>query len=258
MSDWFKDLFIDEAKAALAGLSPGGGSPGGGEDDGLPSFPIGDGDTHIWVDIPEERRIARMRFNNLSGTVTIDWGDGTEPTVYTDSTNATTVSPEHEYKTAGIYVISVHLVEGSCTFTSRMVDGGSKLSNPRVMLRKVDWGSSWGNTLSSQFIHCYALEDVHLPEGTTLIQSSMCQECYGLTSVVIPSTVKSIGSYAFNTCARVAYYDFSKHTKVPELKAISAFSDGASDCQFRVPAALVDEWKAATNWANYASKIVGV
>jgi hypothetical protein len=25
-----------------------------------------------------------------------------------------------------------------------------------------------------------------------------------------------------------------------------------------VPAALVDEWKAATNWSTYADKIVGV
>ena len=52
MSDWFKDLFIDEAKAALAGLSTGGGGDPGGGDDGpdygdLPS--IGDGNTHIWV-----------------------------------------------------------------------------------------------------------------------------------------------------------------------------------------------------------------
>ena len=30
------------------------------------------------------------------------------------------------------------------------------------------------------------------------------------------------------------------------------------DCEIRVPAALVDAWKAATNWATYADHIVGV
>ena len=41
-----------------------------------------------------------------SATVTIDWGDGTEPTVY-DTTPTSTVSNSHTYANAGDYVVTV-------------------------------------------------------------------------------------------------------------------------------------------------------
>ena len=37
-----------------------------------------------------------------------------------------------------------------------------------------------------------------------------------------------------------------------------AFGSIAADCQIRVPAALVNAWKTATNWSTYADHIVGV
>jgi hypothetical protein len=54
------------------------------------------------------------------------------------------------------------------------------------------------------------------------------------------------------------FYDFSQHESVPTLGGTYAFSRIPSDCEIRVPMALVDEWKAASNWSNYASQIVGV
>jgi uridine kinase len=53
-------------------------------------------------------------------------------------------------------------------------------------------------------------------------------------------------------------YDFTQHTAVPTLANTEAFYNIPADCEIRVPAALADEWKAATNWSTYASKIVGV
>lgn len=50
--------------------------------------------------------------------------------------------------------------------------------------------------------------------------------------------------------------DFSRATAVPSLT--STRLDIPSDCEIRVPASLVDSWKAATNWASYADHIVGV
>ena len=38
----------------------------------------------------------------------------------------------------------------------------------------------------------------------------------------------------------------------------NAFNNISADCEIRVPAALADEWKAATNWSTYADHIVGV
>jgi hypothetical protein len=54
------------------------------------------------------------------------------------------------------------------------------------------------------------------------------------------------------------YYDFTSHTTVPTLVNTNVFNGIPSDCEIRVPAALYDEWIAATNWTGYASKIVAV
>jgi hypothetical protein len=103
-----------------------------------------------------------------------------------------------------------------------------------------------------------SLASVVIPDSVTSIGSNAFQNCMSLASVVIPDSVTSIGGYAFYNCHSVAYYDFSNHTAVPTLSATTAFQSVSADCEIRVPAALVDEWKAATNWSTYADKIVGV
>ena len=39
---------------------------------------------------------------------------------------------------------------------------------------------------------------------------------------------------------------------------MKAFGGIQSDCQMLIPAALYDEWSAATNWATYAKYMVAV
>ena len=111
---------------------------------------------------------------------------------------------------------------------------------------------------SYAFYSCYALTSITLPDGVTNIGSSAFQSCYALTSITIPSGVTSIDSYAFSTCYGVKYYDFTALTAVPTLATPNAFTGIAADCEIRVPASLVDEWKAAANWSTYADYIVGV
>ena len=86
----------------------------------------------------------------------------------------------------------------------------------------------------------------------------MFNHCCSLTSITIPNGVTSIGAQAFNNCYSVAFYDFTAYTTVPKLERTNAFNNIPSDCQIRVPEALVDAWKAATNWSTYADHIVGV
>ena len=62
----------------------------------------------------------------------------------------------------------------------------------------------------------------------------------------------------FYYCYSVKFFDFTRHTSVPTLSNTNAFSSIPADCEIRVPAALYDEWIAATNWSTYASKIVAV
>lgn len=106
--------------------------------------------------------------------------------------------------------------------------------------------------------NCSSLTSITIPNGVTSIGSYAFYACYSLSSITISDSVTSIGTYAFQNCFGVAFYDFSNHTAVPTLANTNAFKGIAADCEIRVPASLVNEWKAATNWATYADHIVGV
>ena len=108
------------------------------------------------------------------------------------------------------------------------------------------------------FYNCYSLASITIPNGVTSIGDYAFKNCYSLASITIPNGVTSIGRSAFYCCYGVAFYDFTACTTVPTLADTNAFSNISADCQIRVPASLVDEWKAATNWSTYADYIVGV
>ena len=111
---------------------------------------------------------------------------------------------------------------------------------------------------NNAFYSCYSLASVTIPNSITSIRSNAFYNCYSLASVTILNSITSIGSYAFYNCYGVAFYDFTACTSVPTLSNANAFNGIPADCQIRVPASLVDTWKAATNWSTYADHIVGV
>ena len=125
-------------------------------------------------------------------------------------------------------------------------------------LSSVSIPSSVTSIGTNAFSACYSLSNISIPDGVTIINTHSFNSWYHLSAVYFPGSVKTINSNAFSSCSGVAYFDFTKHTSVPALSATSAFSNIAADAQIRVPMELVDEWKAATNWATYASQIVGV
>ena len=108
------------------------------------------------------------------------------------------------------------------------------------------------------FSTCYSLLSITIPNSVTSIANNAFGYCYSLASITIPNGVTKIESVAFSNCYSVAFYDFSNHTSVPTLSNTNAFGSIAADCQIRVPAALVNAWKTATNWSTYADHIVGV
>ena len=108
------------------------------------------------------------------------------------------------------------------------------------------------------FRSCSSLSSITIPNGVTSIARNAFSGCYSLASITIPNGVTRIESSVFYNCYSVAFYDFSNYTSVPTLSNTNAFTKIPADCQIRVPASLVDAWKAATNWATYANYIVGV
>ena len=108
------------------------------------------------------------------------------------------------------------------------------------------------------FYSCYSLASITIPDGITSIGTTAFRACYSFTSITIPNGVTNIESFVFYNCYGVAFYDFTAYTAVPALKSANAFANISADCQIRVPAALADAWKSATNWSSYADYIVGV
>lgn len=125
-------------------------------------------------------------------------------------------------------------------------------------LTKVDLSGSAITTLSSNvFAGCLQLSDVTLNDSITTIQSN----AFAYTSIKtlhFPATVSSIQATAFANCELAEVYDFSNHQSIPTLSSSNAFNNNNDTYQIRVPNALLDQWKAATNWSAVATHIVGV
>lgn len=111
---------------------------------------------------------------------------------------------------------------------------------------------------ASAFASCYCLASINIPASITSIGGYAFNACRKLTSITIPAGVTNIENYTFQNCHSMRSFDFSTHTSVPTLAGTGAFSGIPADCEIRVPAALYDEWIAATNWSSLASKIVAV
>ena len=241
---------------------------GGGGEVTPPTTPT-DGKTRVYIHL-EYGRTSPMLGVCPNGTVTVDWGDGTEPDNLT-GTSTTTVkwTPTHEYTAPGDYVIAL-TVKGTMGFygsgNSNRYSGilryasGADARNRAYQnaVQKVEIGEGVTSIGGSAFQSCSSLASITIPEGVTSIGNKAFQSCLSLASITIPESVTSIGGYAFSNCSSMRYYDFTASASVPALSSSNAFSDIQSDCQMLIPAALYDEWSAATNWATYAKYMVAV
>ena len=246
-----------------------------------------DGATRLHIRIATIGRMTVPLYigQTVANGVSIDWGDGSTAETLAGTGNKNTT---HTYAEPGDYVISL-MPQGECTLSfgsgaSSYCVMGSTGNNGRVycnMLQDVSIGknvtSIGGNAFSNcyslasitipdgvtsigtyVFNYCYSLASITIPDGVTSIGTYVFSNCYSLASITIPDGVTSIGGNAFSSCTGMRYYDFSARTAIPTLSNKNAFNNIPSDCQMLIPSALYDEWKAATNWATYASKMVSV
>ncbi len=110
------------------------------------------------------------------------------------------------------------------------------------------------NLAKYAFYGCTALESLDLPEAEVLFDYCF-RNCSNLKTIRLPKVYQLYGG-AFNGCKALEYIDFSEATRVPTLQTSTVFNNVPTSCQFRVPASLLEQWKAKGYWANVADQIV--
>lgn len=126
-----------------------------------------------------------------------------------------------------------------------------------VGLKSIDFPAV--NTIGSYaFYHCGGLESIDFPDCLSTIQSFAFARCSSLTSVTTGKNMYSIEEKAFESCAKMTALVIRNTSRVVILRGPNAFSDtpiASGTGYIYVPDALVDKYKAATNWSTYAARI---
>lgn len=107
------------------------------------------------------------------------------------------------------------------------------------------------------FRECSALKRVCLPKYTGTSSSCIFFECTSLTSVDL-EVATSVGTQLFQDCTSLTTVILRKSDSICTLVNTNAFTntpiaDGTG--YVYVPSALVEDYKAATNWSTYADQI---
>ena len=169
-----------------------------------------DGTTRIYIRL-EDGRTSPMLGICPNGTVTVDWGDGTETDTLTGtSLEAVKWTPTHNYASPGDYVIKLtvdgeaQLYGANSTNTYAYIlrynsagDSRNQVYQKSVLKVEIGAGIRIGSTA---FAYCYSLSSITIPNGVTSIGNSAFAYCYSLSSITIPNSVTSIGSYTFRYC----------------------------------------------------------
>ena len=147
----------------------------------------------------------------------------------------------------------------NCYMLHRIIlpDNISAVSNTMFQnccnLRQITLTESVTNIDNMAFNYCEALISVTLTNGLANIGNSIFSNCYCLTELTIPSSVTNLGSSIFASVYSISEIHLLPTT--PPTIQSNTFSNLPSDCIIYVPAASVEDYKAAENWSALASKI---
>ena len=105
------------------------------------------------------------------------------------------------------------------------------------------------------FRYCLKLTSVNLPLATS-IGAYAFSDCSDLTSVDLPLAT-SIGNYVFQYCSKLTSLIIRTTSQICSLFNAESFlrTPIASGTGYiYVPSALIEDYKAATNWSTYAAQ----
>ena len=105
------------------------------------------------------------------------------------------------------------------------------------------------------FCNCQQLTSIELPAATTILSNAF-QNCTKLARVDLPMATE-IKSGAFSTCSKLNTI-ILRNNDICAMEYTSVMKNtpiASGTGYVYVPAALVDSYKAASNWSNYPNQI---
>ena len=107
------------------------------------------------------------------------------------------------------------------------------------------------------FYGCSKITVSSMPQGVRIIASQAFRDCKAITEMTFEGDITQISTNAFSGATKLTKLSFPNNMSVPTLANINAFQNCPLET-IEVPSSLVDSWKSATNWSNYADIIVGI
>lgn len=128
-------------------------------------------------------------------------------------------------------------------------------------LRTLDLAGATYNTSNLKYVKMLYIDPVplttaKLPQGVTVLGIDAFVKCNNLTSIELPASLMKIGLTAFYSCSKLA--SITCRAAVPPEMSTSVLLDVTSLFEIQVPAESVDAYQAASEWSNYADKIVAI
>lgn len=107
------------------------------------------------------------------------------------------------------------------------------------------------------FFNCSSLEKIHLPSLKSVAGNGHFQQCVVLREADLPE-LANINAIMFDNCSALDMVILRKSDGICTLANVNAFTStpiASGTGYVYVPSALVEDYKAATNWSTYADQI---
>lgn len=163
-----------------------------------------DGRTRLYITVSDNttKEIQiKCKTNSATGTITIDWGDGSKEELPNGNVNVF-----HTYGHSGDYVISFIIpstsrlyLEGASNKHCVMGDYDKESPNRIGTLKRIELGDRTNIGIHA-FDGCYNLEHLTFPTSLTGISSRAFNCCTSIQCIIIPSSVTLLGDYSTSSC----------------------------------------------------------